>query len=100
MLNIYSIVDQVEINEIGEQIMHYLFEVYSESKVSLMTMTLVVDYRVTLFSSQEKANIFVPKYATDCVVVASKTGNLADLDTAAAAMALSTIGKEAALVAV
>lgn len=80
--------------------MHYLFGVYSESKVSLMTMTLVLDYRVTLFSSQEKANIFVPKCATDCVVVASKTGNLADLDTAAAAMALSTIGKEAALVAV
>lgn len=80
--------------------MHNLFEVYLGSKGLLMTITCFLDYRVALFSSQEKANIFVPKYATDCVVVASKTGNLTDLDTAAAAMALSTIGKEAALVAV
>lgn len=49
---------------------------------------------VAFFSSEEKAQLYVPEYATDCAVVASKTGKLSDLDTKAAIVAISTIAKE------
>lgn len=62
-------------------------------------MILGWNCRVALFSSQDKAKLFVPSYAQDCAVVASKTGELSGLDLKATAMALSTIAKEAVVAA-
>ncbi|KAG0567766.1 hypothetical protein KC19_7G158800 [Ceratodon purpureus] len=54
---------------------------------------------VALFSSQEKAKLFMPGYAKDCAVVTSKTNKLSGLDLKATTMALSTIAKEALVAA-
>lgn len=54
---------------------------------------------MALFSSQAKATLYVPSYAKDCAVVASKSNELAGLDTKAVAMALSTIANEAVVAA-
>jgi hypothetical protein len=43
--------------------------------------------------------LFIPEYAKDCAVVASKTNKLSGLDLKAAKMALSTIAKEALVTA-
>ncbi|CAN7098598.1 unnamed protein product [Brassica rapa subsp. narinosa] len=55
---------------------------------------------IGLFSSEEKANLFVPdaEERSNCVIVASKTGNLADIDVGAVKNAMQVFEGSLALV--
>jgi ADP-heptose:LPS heptosyltransferase len=55
--------------------------------------------RVVLFSSQEKADLYLPEVTPECAVIVSKTGKLCDIDTKAAQIAISTIGQESLVAA-
>jgi hypothetical protein len=54
---------------------------------------------VVLFSSQEKADLYLPEVTPECAVIVSKTGKLCDIDTKTAQIAISTIGQESLVAA-
>lgn len=69
-----------------------MYKIYHSSQSSSSFFTLFVS--VALFSSEEKAKLFVPNAEVkNCTVIASKTGKLIDVDVEAAKSAVKLLGK-------